>query len=450
MTVSVAGFVLAVAAYQFLPKVYEAHALIAVPAVAASTFLGSDQKAESAGVVPAPLLALREQITAPHFLSEVLQQRPHLRVRFTREREGRESLERLRRGICVEARGEGRFEIAYRNSDATVAREVANAITEDFVQAVSSRRRSQYERRLGPLEQKLQKLQDALQEKKEQLAAFRSRNRDFLVSEGTLEQRLAEQEAESRRLAERVEVESRQLEILQAKLAETPKTIETQRSTEPDPKYRFLRSELSVLRLQRDRLLLRYTEKYPSVKTVTDQIEDYEHQLAVLDEATETNIVESINPLYQLLQQRQAEQELSLEQIRVQGDSARKVLGELRQRSGIRARVEQEYSGLTEESSEIARDYEAVLGQIRSLRDEWAQSDEPVRVLAWARLPGRPLGWGLALVLPAGLGLSVLLGLVAVFLAEGLDRSLRTVEQTRAALKIPVLGAIPVFGTKEQ
>jgi len=391
-----------------------------------------------------------EEIARLEFLSGVLSRQPQLSRHYTRQGEVRPDLAWLRRDIRVESRGEGRFEIAVRTSDAALARELANAIAAGFAEEVSARHRLQYEQSLAPLERNRQALDKALRDKDEQLDTFRFENRDFLLEEGAIERQIAEREAALRTLAERLDVESRQLEILQAKLAETPKTIESQRSTEPDPEYRMLQGELSVLQLRRDRLLLRYTEKHPAVEALSGEIEECERQLAGLKEAAgDANVVESVNPLYQLLQERRMEQELALEQLRAQLESERKVLAELEQKSFRRSEVEREYNRLTQEYSALEREQETLLARMRAVEED-AAGEEPVQVLAWATLPRRPLGPGWAGIVPAALGLGVMLGLAAVFAAEGLDRSLRTVEQARAALNVPVLGMIPLFGREER
>lgn len=447
IVVSLAGFALALIASRFLPRVYEARTLISVRPAA----VVPEPSAESGGLPGAVLRSPGEEIARFEFLSEVLSRQPQLSRHYARRGEARPDLARLRRNIRVESRGEGRFEITGRNPDAALARELANAIAAGFAEEVSARHRLRYEQSLAPLEQKRQALDKALRDKGEQLDAFRFKNRDFLLEEGAIERQIAEREAELRKLEERLALESRQLEILQAKLAETPRIIESRRSTEPDPEYRMLQGELSVLQLRRDRLLLRYTEKHPAVEALSGEIEECERQLAVLKEAAgDANVVESVNPLSQLLQERQTEQELGLEQLRARLESERKVLAELEQKNAMRAGIEREYGRLMEEYQTLEREQEALLARIGALQDEAAASGEPVQVLAWATLPGKPLGPGWAGIVPAALGVGVILGLASVFAAERLDRSLRTGEQARAALNVPVLGTIPLFGTEEK
>jgi len=436
LTVCPAVFVLTVAAGRFLPKVYRSSAVVSISPAA----IGLPASPQDA------LEALRVEISDRGFLSGVIEGEPDLRRLLDGQgsREGR--LERMCRAVHIEPQGEGRYEIAYLDSEAVVAQVAANAIAARLVAAVCDKRLARYEKMLEPLEQQRRSLQEALKEKERQISAFRSLNRVYLLPERSVQQ----QEAELRQLAERIERERPQLEILQAKLAGTPKTIERERSTEHEPSYDLFRSELSVLELRRERLLRRYTEKHPSVKEVSEQIEEYQHRLAVLDGGVTMNVVESINPVYQLLQQRQAEQELLVEQLEARLDSERQALAELRQKSGEAARAREEDRRLSQEYSRLQKDHEAVLAQMGFLEEEWkaAVVQEPIRVLARASLPGRPTrdGFGLGI---AG-GLAIILGLVAVFLREGLDRTLRSVEQARRALNLPVLGAIPVIGPKEE
>jgi uncharacterized protein involved in exopolysaccharide biosynthesis len=331
---------------------------------------------------------------------------------------------------------------------------VANVVTNKYIEESLTQFGSQYEQALSTFEKQREDLLEELKSKEEQMTYFRELNKDFLVPEVSVKQQIYRQQEDLRRLSNELRAATRQMEILQTNLENTPETVETEKQVERDPKVELIRSRLRQLELERDQLLLRWTENHPQVKAITDQVTMLQAQLEETESDKNITVTTSINPIYQSLVEQINQQSIEIEKIRGMIESGRQNLSQLKLKEEKVPSIEEEHRNLTRDYDILKENYDQVLRQIQSLRNqqklEQAGQAIEFKIRDTARLPTTPVSPNVFLISAGGLAAGLALGFGLVFMMEFVDHSLRTVEQARAFLNIPVLGTIPVIVTEEE
>jgi uncharacterized protein involved in exopolysaccharide biosynthesis len=228
--------------------------------------------------------------------------------------------------------------------------------------------------------------------------------------------------------------------------------IATWQATQTGHSPETLEQQLAALQTQLATLQSRYTDDYPDVIKIKNDISALKRQLATSDphkpnaDASKTkNTLEpsqiaqlraQVHNLDQVIaekarEQEQIKQQIKLYQERVQSSPA----------------VEQQFKELT-------RGYQTALdsyNELQKKRDESAmsaelerkQQGEQFRVLDPANLPDKPSFPNRLLFAAGGLGGGLALGLGIAFLLEMKDSSLKTERDVEFALRLPVLAMIP-------
>lgn len=446
------GTIVAVAASSFLPRIYRAQTLVFIqsPVLTNPMERGVDYEKR----IQDRMRTIREEIKSYRFLSEIIDEIPTLSLSLNNEVEREAYVNRMRASVNVHVRGSDLFEISYQDPEPRLAQDISNRITSKYIEDILTRYSSQYNQALNTLQKEQERLLASLQVKERQMTTFRELNKDFLMPEVSIKQQIYNQESQLRDLNNQLDAANRGLGVLKEKLAETPRNIESERTIERDPKYEMIQRELRTLELDRDRLMLRFTDKHPEVKGIEEQIELRQRQLEDLKDEIKTNVVESINPLYQRLQEQMTEQEIRVKNLVGQIESAQSNLNNLRQREARVPQVEEEYRNLIRDYDSHKQAYDSVLVKIRSLETERTLEDAgqqiKFEIRDSARLPTSPIKPNVPMITLAGMGIGVALGFILVFGLEYFDHSIRTVEQARSTLSIPILGAIPIIVTEEE
>jgi uncharacterized protein involved in exopolysaccharide biosynthesis len=214
-----------------------------------------------------------------------------------------------------------------------------------------------------------------------------------------------------------------------------------------------LEQQLAALQTQLATLQSRYTDDYPDVIKVKNDIAALKKQIAASDpqkpgadaSKTQKNTFEpsqiaqlraQVHNLDQVIAEKAREQEQIKKQIKLYQDRVQSSPG-----------VEQQFKELT-------RGYQTALdsyNELQKKRDESAmsaelerkQQGEQFRVLDPANLPDKPSFPNRPLFALGGLGGGFGLGLGIAFLLEMKDSSLKTERDVEFALRLPVLAMIP-------
>jgi polysaccharide chain length determinant protein (PEP-CTERM system associated) len=334
--------------------------------------------------------------------------------------------------------------------NARTAQQVCTAVTSMFIEENLRLRQQHSEDTTQFLVTQLAEAKANLDEQDAKLAAFKSHYLGALPEQEQMNLNLlsnmtSQLDAATQALARAQQDKSFAESMLTQQIA-------TWQATQTGHSPETLEQQLAALQTQLATLQSRYTDDYPDVIKIKNDISALKRQLATSDphkpnaDASKTkNTLEpsqiaqlraQVHNLDQVIaekarEQEQIKQQIKLYQERVQSSPA----------------VEQQFKELT-------RGYQTALdsyNELQKKRDESAmsaelerkQQGEQFRVLDPANLPDKPSFPNRLLFAAGGLGGGLALGLGIAFLLEMKDSSLKTERDVEFALRLPVLAMIP-------
>jgi polysaccharide biosynthesis transport protein len=473
-------FVLAAAASIafFLPSLWTAKATVLVtrqeiPEALVRSTLSTDPEAR--------LLTLTHETLDTPRLTKIIEDN-NLYPAMRRSRSMADVVERMRKDIKVDVQDEkerrGRewrslvFMVAYTATDPSVAANVTNTLASLFS---AENRRQREEQAVGAtqfFETQLQELRTRLAGQEQRITAYK-------------EQHLGE-------LPEQREVNLRTLERLQQQLqlahennrrASERRQMITQSMNDPDLASAMTNpgaaglaggpgespaARLAILRNELAALQTTYSDKYPDVIQMKEQIRilegrvaDEDKKLAAAPKATPNAPASrqardlrlaGQNPYVLSLMQQ-------LDQASVEAKASADEITNLNRQIGVYQRRIEMTPKREQELALITRDYETTRDLFRSLLAKRGEADvaadleqrqkgETFRVIEPATLPERPAGPNRLRLLLVGVALALGAAGVAVILAEQVDTSYRRVDEVRATAGVPVLSTIPRIVTE--
>ena len=307
------------------------------------------------------------------------------------------------------------------------AKLAANAVADAYVEKTIEDRLEATDRAKDWLESQLSILRGELEEAEHALHAFK---KDHNVLSVSMEDRhnlvASDIRTTNDKLTEtrnrRIELEAR-LKRLRASLSKGADEVDPALLSD-DPALGELAIELRDKRQQHDALAVKYGEAHPEMKTLAQEIDVLEQQVA-----REKNAL-------------LASAQHDVEQVRAVEEGLRAAAGEAHS-AGLNLNLREiEYRRLNDDRDNKAKLYEIVLQRLTETDITRMLRTTHVRVLDRALLPAAPVSPSFTKNLGASLLAGLLLGLAAAFFMSRLDRTVRSVESVEG-LGIPVLGVIP-------
>jgi len=310
------------------------------------------------------------------------------------------------------------------------ARLIANAVADSYLEKTIEDRLEATDRAKDWLENQLSTLREELSEAELALHAFKKDHNVLSVSMEDRQNLVASDiRATNDKLTEtrnqRIELEAR-LKRLRAWLSKRIEQIDPALLAD-DPALAELALELRDKRQERDALAVKYGVAHPTMKTLAQEIEILEQQVA----REKTALLAS------------AEQDV--EQIRSVEQGLRAAAGDAHS-AGLNLNLREiEYRRLNHDRDNKAKLYEIVLQRLTETDITRMLRTTHVRVLDRALVPSTPVSPNLVKNLGASLLAGLLLGLAAAFFMSRLDRTVRSIESIES-LGLDVLGVIPHLG----
>ncbi len=188
-----------------------------------------------------------------------------------------------------------------------------------------------------------------------------------------------------------------------------------------------------------------YTDEHPNVRRLHGEVERLRAQLQGAPRGG--GRIDASNPLALGIQREINEAQVEMTRRKRQENNLRSQLADLQRRVEVTPEREQELATLTRDYENLVTTYQTLLTKkyeaaiARNL--ELAQKGERFKVLRPARVPRAPSFPDLRLLLPAGLGLGLLVvgGLIGV--QEFRNPAFRSVERLTRAIGLPVVASIP-------
>lgn len=456
----------------FLPSLWTATAQILVdrpqiPETMVKSTVSSD--------LASRLLTLSQEILSSSRLRDIVQQYGlYPRLRASQPVEA--IAERMRREIRIDVRDERprtsgagpasvAFDISYTAADPRLAAAVTNTLASLYIAENSKLREQQAAGTSSFLEAQLRDVRARLTDQEQRIAAYKERHLGELPEQREANLRMMEQL--QARLAFAQENNRRANERRQAMtkaLAETdpgPGTATGASGPNPSP-AQTAAARANLLRQELAQLQTRYSDRYPDIIALKEQIRALEAKAA---EPAPTPAptpaprrgrpdlrLPPENPYLQSLMQQ-------LDQANVEAKASGEEIAYITRQVAVYNRRLENTPKREQELALIARDYETTKQLFQSLLAKRGEADiaadleqrqksERFRILAGAAVPSSPAGPNRLRLLLVGLLAAVGASGLAALLAENLDTSYRRLDEVRMALPVPVLSVIPSITTE--
>ncbi len=393
---------------------------------------------------------VKEMMHSPRILKEAVESVYGLDGFESAEALG-QKINQLRNNLKISGLGSSYIKVSYSDSTADDAYQLINKVIDVFIKASSDEQRSESREAFRFIDNQVKQYKDQLLLAEENLKIFRANN--FDGRDGDVDASISRLRA--------------QIEELKISLDEGRTTITSlQKQLRNESEYSSAKfkadvygERLTALETQRNNLLLRYTEDYPDVVSLTYQIKDV--RKAILS-ATETKKNDSgktraksdedsvLNPLYQELRSR-----LSIVQTEMKAKEKRLTAleslqeQEYKRRKRIAERNAQE-SELTRDYTVTKKIYEDMLERKEKARLSMTLNIEgqgvTYRIQEPALPPLNPIGLRFVhfVVLGPIAGLLAIIGLIVAYVL--VDPRIRFPERL-LAFSVPTLAVIPHIKT---
>lgn len=483
-TLALVPFLLVIAAAVslalFLPSLWMARSVILVDR---QQIPESFVKSTITSDVEARLLALSQEIMSGGQLMKIIEAHglyPDIR----RTRSVDDAVDRMRRDIRIDFQSDERdrrtprtvaFSVAYTTTNPQAAMTVANELAALYVNENVRYREKHAVSTSEFLETQLRDVRGRLQSQERKVAEFKERHMGELPEQreanlrtlDRLQQQLQSAQETLRRANERRQLLTQTL----AEVDQTTGGAVTGGAGGPNPSpAEAAAARLSLLKQELAQMQSRYSDRYPDVVALREQVRALEAKLAsdppaaapaaapkvaaappAKRDGKELRAVPQSSYVQGMLQQ--------VDQATVEAKTSADEIRGLRGQIALYERRIENTPRREQELALITRDYESTRELFRSLLGKRGEAEmaadleqrhqgEHFRIIDPAGLPDRPAGPNRVRLLLIGLVLALGAAGVAVVLAEHMDTSYRSADEVRGLEPVPVLTTIPRIVTE--
>jgi polysaccharide biosynthesis transport protein len=466
----------AVSVAVFLPSVWKARAVILVDQ---QQIPEEFVRPTVTGDIGSQLITLSQEILSRPRLARIIDDLnlyPAQRATHSAE----DLVDRMRRDIRIDflgadagRRGRGRdgrtisFGVAFTATDPLVAATVANGLAELYVAENVRYRERQAVGTSEFLEVQLNEMRRRLQEQERKVADYKEGHMGELPQQLDANLRTVERLQQQLQLAhERHRRAGEQQQALTQTLAEIERAGIVGETGAPGvTPADATAGRLALLREELVQLEARYTDRYPDVIHLREQVRALEERLAAeraaegaVQPAAATGADAQRRVFPQNTYVASLMQQLENANIEIRMSTAEiarldRAIAEYQRRIENTPRREQELALITREyetTRDMFRSMLAKRGQAEIAADlEHRQKGEHFRIIEAATVPDRPVGPNRMRLLLIGVIMALGASALAVVLAEQVDTSYRTVDELRGTTPVPVLSTIPRITTAD-
>jgi polysaccharide chain length determinant protein (PEP-CTERM system associated) len=435
----------------FRPPRYQASALVLIrqPPIA-------DQRVRDTFRLTDMLDTIRQRVTSFSFLSEIAR-KLNLDAGIPPDSNEYEQLiERMRKAITLNVEPEF-FQLQYAGYTPREAYNVADAIVKLFITQSGEYYNDKAKKNVGFLDAQLRQARLEMDDAQKKIRAYKDAHiKEIPEAQAEHMSRLAKRRDEYQTSRQDLEAIRSALTLAQQSLKQIPKDLTTEVTQTDGSELRQLRSSAGALRMKIELLIQvnGYTEEHWEVKTARKQLALIEDQLASATQSVAKEITFQSNPRYADLQTRITEYQLKIGELQKR---------QVEQEADIKE-LEKYLTAIPKHQDELQtleRNYTIAAGQVESYLNQLDQArkaseleaqgmgpsfeiKDPPRVPVMPFSPNRSKIAAVSVVL----GLGGAFGLI--FLLALLDQSLRSIEEARQVLRMPMLGVVQRIVTPAQ
>ncbi len=330
-----------------------------------------------------------------------------------------------------------------------MAKDIIDTLAQVAIENDIASRRMETTAALDFISQQVEKVGKELGQTEEKLRDYKEKEGFMQLStEAELKVRdLADLENsyESTRIS-RQEMEVRLKEV-RKQLTNIDKTWMSSITISNNPIVRMLKSRLTELQIELAQLNRQFSNTAPEVVQVKAKIEEIENQLRDQVETIVSGKTESINPVYTGLYSRLVSYETDLNALRAKEDALHKVAEDYQKEVNKLPQQELELARLERKSRVNEEIYTLLLQKKSELRIQSASEIGSLEVVDPPVVPDKPVKPRKQLNAILALISGMVCGLGLAFFTEYLDKTIKTEDEVKDLLELPVLGVIPKLGS---
>jgi uncharacterized protein involved in exopolysaccharide biosynthesis len=321
--------------------------------------------------------------------------------------------------------------VRFEDPSPALATEIANAVADQYVKYTLEVKQGEAQTATVWLNEQIEALRAKAQQSSKALQAYQAQA-DLL---GLQDQRQITQaklidfnraylDAQGQRLSS----ESKLREL--TRIAKDPAGSETIFTVVNDPLIQKLKTEASDLQIERSKLSQIYRSKHPDLMQLDAQIQQVNHRL----KEEIQKLMKAVETEYKVAKARE--------------ETLLANMNELRREARTLNEREAQALSLQREKDSVEELQATVLKRLKETGLTSALTASNIRLVEPATRPTYPIRpksrliWALSAVFGLALGVGV------AFLADSLDNRVRSPEDVERVLGVPILGIVPVFGTK--
>ena len=242
----------------------------------------------------------------------------------------------------------------------------------------------------------------------------------------------------------------KRIRAVEAELAKTPSRISTQQVVGDNPQLMAdLKSTLQTLEIRRTDLLSKYQPSYRPVQDVEKQIAQVKATIAGTNKAPLQQNTTDQNPTYQMLQSELAQSRAKLAALRAQASAIAPVVQTYNTQAVLLDQKQIKQQDLLRnvriaEQNYLLYVHKSQQAQISNALD--SKRILNVTVAETAAVPALPVNSPTVLILAGGI-LALMISMGSAFTADYFDPSFRTPDEVIKYLDVPVLAALPANGS---
>lgn len=365
-------------------------------------------------------------------------------------------LPQVQRNISIRMRAQQRngaiqyIAISYTSSDRHLAKQICEAITNEYVEGGKSTIADQLSKTIDALKRQLVALRaERLEPRQNDLRTFETDHlRNWPKEAPALAAEFDRRQAGLQDLKDRISLAGREIDLLKAQLEKTPKTVVIETAHGRNPRVEEIDQDIRRYENQLTQYRLKFTDEYPAIKELQGLIENLKRERAALPAEILEGRREGPNPLWVQTDQQLVLRTQQLEALKDELEARETGMREFQERAGRVLDNFRRYTDLRMEVAKLQAEERRLEDQIERNVNELGTQDreEGIRfqVLEQPRLPHAPASPDPMTFLLMGVLAGAAGGVGLVVLAEHADHSLRSVSETARVLNVSVIGTIGV------
>jgi polysaccharide biosynthesis transport protein len=350
-------------------------------------------------------------------------------------------------------KGSDVIQISYKDNNAETASNVVNAVIDTYIRLNVDANRSEATSAKAFLVQQLPVSEQKVKKAEFNLRVFKEKNKVIVLQQeasAAVDAIKKIEEQISQAQAQLVDVEGRLQELRsQAQVNSSQPVIASDLSQTPAVQRALARlQELETqLQLERTRFqpehptIINLEEKVAASKRIVDQLTQ---QISGGQQIAQGNL--QIGQLRQGLVGEIARASAQRVGLKMQITTLSRQLQEYKEQAKVLPRLEQIQRDLERNLKAAQTTYETLLTKVQEISVAENQKIANARVISYALIPSKPEGPRRSMFIIGSGAVGILLGLIAAFGLDLVDRSVKTVKEAKDLMKYTLLGVIPSMG----